>query len=112
MEAASPDSSDLQPALPPAIALRFLDALGLCLDQPAGRAERRAARLSDALQAGRGGQTAHELIAALADLKARVEAELPTLPLRKRLLSPPWHLDLPYWVDAEDSKMRTSVRSM
>ena len=59
----------LEPALPPEIALRFLDALGVCQDQPAGRALRRAARLSDALQGDQAGETAQELVAALRRLE-------------------------------------------
>ena len=68
MEGASAASAGLDPALPPAIALRFLDALGLCQDQPAGRAERRAVRLSDMLQGDQARHVSQELIATLQQL--------------------------------------------
>ena len=48
----------------------------------------------------------------LDDLKATVEKELPHLPLRKRLLSTPWRLDLPYWVDAEDFDLDDHVHEL
>ncbi len=48
----------------------------------------------------------------LDDLKASVEKELPHLPLRKRLLTTPWRLDLPYWVDAEDFELGDHVREL
>ena len=63
MDAAS--ATGLDRGMPPAIALSFLDALGLCQDQPAGRAERRAARLSDALQSDQASYVTQELVATL-----------------------------------------------
>ena len=38
----------------------------------------------------------------VADLKLAVGREVHRLPLRERLLTAPWRLDLPYWIDADD----------
>lgn len=46
----------------------------------------------------------------LDDLKATMQRELHRLPLRKKLVTAPWHLDLPYWVDADDFDLDDHVR--
>jgi WS/DGAT/MGAT family acyltransferase len=48
----------------------------------------------------------------LDDLKATMEKALNRLPLRKKLVSAPWRLDLPYWVDAEGFDLDDHVREL
>lgn len=46
----------------------------------------------------------------IGELRATVERALDRLPLRKRLVTVPWRLDRPYWVDAEDFDLADHVR--
>ena len=48
----------------------------------------------------------------LDDLKMTMRRELHRLPLRKKLVTAPWRLDLPYWVDAEDFDLDNHVREL